>query len=97
VFIPIWLIIFWCVVTGVLCLVNVVSAIVITGARQQTFDDWRLQTGLLRTIKAILLALKQKELFVPDCYFVQADDYTAKPNPQHDGVQFNLQDRSTTY
>ena len=64
-----------------------------TGAYQKSLADFNTNYTTIKIIKSLLLTLKQKEMFIPMCYLVQADDYDATPEMHRDGLYIYLKER----
>ena len=59
-------------------------------AKHQSHSDFHMHIGMIKIVKAMLLTIKQTELFIPSCYLEQAEDYWATPTPQRDGVTISM-------
>ena len=87
-FVPTWILICVSLLIGFLL---AFMCLLLTGAKQQAFEDMRTSHLTLQLVKAFILKYKQEDIFVPMCYLIQADDYAAIPEMSRDGVTIRME------
>ena len=87
-FISLWLIIFCS--SFITLLTIILFILLVTHPYARVYKNQMIHLSYI--IKALLLTLKQKEMFIPICYLAQVEDYNLSLAAHRDGVYIYLKD-----